>query len=248
MPPLELLAPDLWIALGVIFISGLMRGFAGFGGAMLVVPVLSILYAPREAVAIAMCLAFLANLQLVPGALRLIQWRVMAPICLAALAAIPFGAMVLLTVDPVWMRRGISVIVLAFVAMLASGWRWRGRPGLMAALAAGGLSGLINGAAGTGGPPVILYLLAGPDPARINRANLIAFYLFLNGGTVASLAFNGVITPEVLWRVLLLTPVFMGAVLAGTRLFLRTGESGYRRFALLLLAGAGLLGLFYPGR
>ena len=37
------LEPELWIAMGVVFAGGIMRGFSGFGAAMLVVPILSIL-------------------------------------------------------------------------------------------------------------------------------------------------------------------------------------------------------------
>ncbi len=247
MPFPEVLAADLWLAVAVVFLSGVMRGFSGFGGAMLVVPVLSIVYSPREAVAISACLGFIANLQLLPAAFRITQWRQVLPISLASLLTIPLGAMVLLAVDPALMRRAISVLVLAFVFLLGSGWRWRGEPGLAGALIAGGLGGLINGAAGTGGPPVILYLLAGPSRADTNRANMISFYGFLNGGTVASLAFNGVITAAVLWRVLLLTPFFAVGLWAGTRMFSRSGEAGYRRFALAVLFGAGMIGLLYPG-
>ena len=73
--PTQLLTADLWPAVTVVLVSGVMRGFSGFGGAMLVVPVLSIVYSPREAVAISAGLGLIANLQLLPGALRITQWR-----------------------------------------------------------------------------------------------------------------------------------------------------------------------------
>jgi uncharacterized membrane protein YfcA len=247
LPP-EFLGAELWLGVGVVFLSGVMRGFSGFGGAMLVVPVFSILYSPVEAVAIAMLLSFLANLQLVPGARVHMEWRQVLPISVMGLVTIPLGSLLLLTLDPEVMRRAISAVVLAFVLLLGSGWRSRRRPGIAGALGAGALGGFINGAAGVGGPPVILYLLAGPGSAKTNRANLIGIYAFLTGGTVISLAANGVITAEILWRLLLFAPAFVAAVWVGMRMFGYASEAFYRRFALTVLAVAALLGLFYPGR
>ena len=34
----------LWTAIGVTFVAGLMRGFAGFGSAMLMAPIFAILF------------------------------------------------------------------------------------------------------------------------------------------------------------------------------------------------------------
>ena len=169
----------------------------------------------------------------------------MLPISAAALAAIPLGGLALGAIDPDLMRRGISAIVLGFSLLLMSGWRWKGEPSLRGALAAGGMAGLINGAAGTGGPPVILYLLAGPSDANTGRANIISVYLFLNGGTVVSLAANGLIQGDTLWRALLLAPSWAVGLWLGMRLFRITEEKTVRRIALLALVGVGLFGIFY---
>lgn len=241
----EVLEPQLWVAMAVMLVGGVMRGFTGFGAALLVVPIFSILWLPHQAIAIMMCLALLSNIQLVPGALRATQWRQVLPISAAALAGIPLGGLALVAIDPDLMRRGISAIVLGFSLLLISGWRWKGEPGLRGALAAGGMAGLINGAAGTGGPPVILYLLGGPGDAETGRANIISVYVFLNGGTLASLAANGLVQADTLWRVLLLAPAWAVGLGLGIRLFRRAEEKTFRRIALLCLMAVGLFGIFY---
>ena len=231
--------------MGVIFAAGIMRGFTGFGAALLAVPIFSILWLPHQAIATVMCLATLSNIQLVPGALRTAQWRQTLPIGLATLAMIPVGALALVAFDPDLMRRAISAIVLAFTLLLMSNWRWSGTPGLGGALVAGSMGGLINGAAGTGGPPIILYLLAGPANANTSRANIIIVYFFMNAGTVVSLAVKGLVQPDTLWRVLLLTAPWALGLWAGIRLFHNANDALFRRIALLALVGVALFGIFY---
>ena len=241
----EILERQLWFGMGVVFFAGIMRGFTGFGAALLAVPIFSILWLPHQAIAAVMCLALLSNIQLLPGALRTAQWRRVLPIGIAALAMIPVGALALVAFDPDLMRRVISGIVLAFALLLISGWRWSGTPGPGGGLAAGALGGLINGAAGTGGPPIILYLLAGKSDAATSRANIIIVYFFMNGGTVASLAANGLVGEDTLWRVLLLAPSWMLGLWAGIHLFRHANETFFRRAALLELVAVGLFGIFY---
>ena len=43
-------------AIAIVIVAGLVRGTTGFGGAMLVTPVLSVLYPPVNAVVIALLL------------------------------------------------------------------------------------------------------------------------------------------------------------------------------------------------
>ncbi len=239
------LQPDFWIAAGLTLLAGVVRGFAGFGAAMIQAPVFALLYPPAEAVATLAALGTVASLQLLPGAARESTPRQLAPLTAAALLAVPLGSLVLVTLAADTMRRAISAIVLAMVVALLGGVRYPGRPGPWSAAGVGVLSGAINGATGVGGPPVVLYFLAGPLPAKTNRANLIVYYTFLNGSTAAALLWHGAYTPETAWRTLALWPVQVVSLWAGAWLFRRASDAHYRRIALLLMLAVALFGLFY---
>lgn len=237
--------PELLLAMCATFAAGIVRGFSGFGAAMMQAPVFALLYSPPQAVATMAGLGTLASLQLLPGAVREASWREILPMTLAAWVAIPLGSIVLLALAPEVMRRGISGLVLLMVAVLMSGWRLPFRPGRWSAAGTGAASGFINGASGVGGPPVILYMLAGPNTAVRSRANLITYYTFLNGGTCVSLFLHGVFTLETLWRALALWPVQIASLWLGSWLFRHANDLIYRRIAMGLLLGVALFGLLY---
>lgn len=231
--------------MGVTFLGGIVRGFSGFGSALTQAPVFAILFTPPQAVATLSGLGMFASLQLQLGALPNTQWRKVLPVAFMALVTVPFGAYILVLLDPLLMRRGISAMVLVLVLVLMSGWRYPGRANLASGLGIGGLSGLINGSSGVGGPPVILYMLAGPDPAAANRANLITYYTFLNTSTFLALAFNGIVDSATLWRLALLLPAQFMSLTLGGWLFKRATDILYRRIAFAVLLIIALFGLFY---
>ena len=105
----------------------------------------------------------------------------------------------------------------------------------------GALCGALVGATGMGGPPAIVYLLAGPDRIEVARANLT---WFVGAISIAAASWFS-------WRparsratrsslALLLAPGYYGGMVAGTRLFARFDDRGFRRFTLVFLAAVSL--------
>jgi len=239
------LPPALLLAMGATVLAGIVRGFSGFGAAMMMAPVFAILFTPAQAVATMAGLGTLASLQLLPSVIRDADRREVLPLTIMGLLAVPLGSLVLLTLSPEVMRRSIAGIVLLLALVLMSGWRYPVKPGRWGAAGTGAVSGFINGATGVGGPPVVLYMLAGPNKAHTNRANLITYYTFLNAGTCLSLLSHGVYTMETVTRTMALWPVQIVSIWGGTWLFRHANDAIYRRIALALLVGVALFGLFY---
>ena len=219
----------------VSVIAGMVRGFAGFGAAMLMTPVFSALYGPAIGVALCLLLEIAVALPLIPRVVRLVDWRRIGVILLAAIVGAPLGNIVLTKVAPEPMRWAISAIVLGAVAMLASGWRYHGRPHLSATLATGVSSGFLNGLSGMAGPPIIFYYLAGKEPAAEVRANLTTYFVFVDLAALAVFAARDLIGWPTFIQGLVLTPAVVLGGLLGERLFPLASEVFYRRLALVLL-------------
>lgn len=240
----EFAAWQTWAAILATAIAGLMRGYAGFGTAIILAPIYSVLWGPLAGVPVMLLMELLVSLQLLPRAFRDADKRVIIPIGGAAALATPLGAYVLLAADPELLRRAIGGLVLVFGFLMLSGWRYHGARPFGLNVAVGTAAGLLKGATGMSGPPVILYLLAGPEEAKRHRANLILFFGLIAVISVVVPLFAGLIDGPVLLRFLIMLPVLMVFVRVGAALFGVVPVRFYKPFALVLLTTAGSIALF----
>jgi uncharacterized membrane protein YfcA len=224
-------------------VAGLMRGYSGFGTAILLAPLYSTLWGPRVGVPVMLLMELFVSMQLLPKAFGQADRRVMLPIGGAAVLCTPIGAVILLTADQDLLRRFIGGFVLVFGLLLMSGWRYHGSRPLPLNMAVGATAGLLKGATGVSGPPVILYLLAGPEEARRHRANLILFFALISVISIIPPALGGLMGWAVLAKLSLLLPVLMLCVPIGARMFHVLPEHWYKRLALILLVGTGIIAL-----
>jgi uncharacterized membrane protein YfcA len=236
----DLLAFSFLICAVVACIAGMVRGFAGFGAAMLMTPVFSALHGPAVGVALCLLLEIAVALPLVPGVVRLVDWRRIGLLLVAAAVGVPLGNLVLTRSEPEPMRWAISAIVLAAVALLASGWRFAGRPRTTTTLTAGVSSGFLNGLAGMAGPPIAFYYLAGDDTVTRVRANLTTYFVFVDLVAIATFVSRDLVGWDTAVLGLFLAPAVMVGGVLGGRLFPLASERFYRRLALVLLVGVAI--------
>lgn len=236
----DLLAVSFLISAAVACIAGMVRGFAGFGAAMVMTPVFSALYGPAVGIALCLILEIAVVLPLLPSVVRYVDWPRIALLMVGAVVFVPAGNFVLTLVDPEPMRWAISAIVLTAVALLASGWRYPGRPRPATTLAAGAASGFLNGLSGMAGPPIAFYYLAGQETVTRVRANLTTYFVFVDLAATAMFASRGLIGWSTGVQALFLAPAVMLGGILGGRLFPLASERFYRRLALGLLVGVAI--------
>lgn len=227
----------VWLAMGVLaFLSGVLRGFAGFGSSLLLVPPLGIVVGPMIAVTIGTLLECLATMLLFFPALQHANTRMMVPLALSASVAIPLGHAVLTLMNPSLSNLLISFAVLCMSIWMIKGGAIRFPRGLSGRIFAGSLSGLLTGFGSAGGPPLLLYILAGSESAEVKRANVITASGLALISAVASMYYFGLLERQALTIGLLLAPIFFIGGMIGVRLFRAAPEKYYQRVALSVLA------------
>jgi uncharacterized membrane protein YfcA len=236
-------APELAATLAVALLAGLARGFSGFGSALIFIPLASATLGPRLAAPLLMLVDNLTTFPLIPTAWRRADRGEVASLVAGALVGAPLGTWLLLHLDAETLRWGMCVLAIAMLALLASGWRYHGRPALPLSLAVGAASGLLSGAAQMGGPPVVAYWLGGAIPAARVRANIMLF--FAASGVISAVTYlvSGLLTPAVLLLTVLVAPAYALGIWGGSHLFGLASEASFRRACFVLIALAALLGL-----
>lgn len=222
-------------ALAIAGFGGVVRGATGFGGAMVMTPVLSLLLSPVAAVISALLLETFAAFPMLRDAARKAHWRTIAPICAVACLTAPLGAWLLSTLDPLLARRAIAGTVLLFSLVLLTGIRYRGRQRLGTSMALGATSGVLVGATSVGAPPVILYLLASSDPPDVTRANLTLFVTIISLAALVALFWRGMLDGPNALTALALSPLYLGGVWLGAKLWGRLDAAAMRRATLVFL-------------
>ena len=227
----------------IVILAGLMRGITGFGGAMLMAPPLSFLIGPVVTVVTALILESAAALVMFPDALPKINKRVLSFLILPAFITVPIGGYLLVTLDPLIVRKAIAAVVVVFSLGLLIGVRYSGQPRPTTSLLLGSVVGVLLGATSVGAPPVILYLLSGPDPQAVTRANLTVFVTAISVAGLVMLVFAGAITAKIALSAFLLCIPYMAATWCGGKLFGRLSEAVVRRLALGFMLVMGVVSI-----
>jgi hypothetical protein len=237
--------PRLVAAIGIALLTGLVRGFSGFGAALVFVPLMSAVYDPKIAVPMFVITDILTAVVFLGrgGIWRKINWREFLPMAAAAVFAIQFGALILEYADPITLRWGISALVALAVVVLAAGWRYHGKPALALTIGVGLLAGLLGGAVQIAGPPVIVYWLGAGHAADILRASFLYYFSLVSAASVVTYALHGLITLTVLTISVCVAPVMYFGMWAGTRLFHVASDASYRKVAYVVVTLGALISM-----
>ncbi len=224
---------------GAAIIGGFLRGFVGFGGALALVPALAVALGPRLAVGVSSLVALPAVLQLLPEVLRHADRDRIGPVALAILLCTPIGSLILVNLDQRIMTAAIGALV-----MLMALATWRSPSSKLAArpwltILAGGLSGVLQGAAGIGGPPSVAVIMAqGGTPSRL-RGDVLAVTASIAVCGAVSHWWFGILTWKAGAIAVLLLPLFIGFTWVGSRYFYQGGAKHFRAAALIILLVIG---------
>lgn len=231
-----------WIAFGASFLAGLMRGFAGFGSAMMMAPVFAVLMGPAHMVPVIMAMELPIGAAIFLETRKQTEWRFVGPMAVAAMLAMPLGVWLLLTIDTRALTIAISIIVVVFVAILASGWRYHGPRRTWLSVSLGAVSGAMMATTSVGGPPILLYMLAGKDSASTVRANIVAYFLLTGAVVVIMVLLTAPTAPTAIVDAATLLPAMWLGTWLGSRAHHVASDIVYRRIAYIVLLVAAAIG------
>lgn len=233
----------VWILVITALVAGLVRGFSGFGTAMVYLPIAGQILPPFEALTTLMIMDLVGPLPNMPRAIRISDKRDIMRLSLGALVAVPLGVLVLGLIEPEVFRYGVSLVAIILLGLLISGFRYQGKLRPRMIFGTGAIGGFLAGSVGLPGPPVIMLYMASSHPIAVIRANIMVYLMLCDLVMIAVLHMNGflVFTALALGAVLAL-PYLLGNVLGGW-LFQPRYVRSYRVVAYIIIATSALNGL-----
>ena len=227
------------IALVVIF-SGFLRGFIGFGSGLIMIPILSYFYSPVFAMVFNIVIEIPATIYLTFVGIKKSNLREITPMMFTMMLTIPFGTIFLVSVDEQIIRTLMSLLLIFFVILIATGWRIKSSITKYVLVLGGAISGLMQGATGMGGPPYVTVLLSKNDSDDVARANILVITSGLVISAIISLYYFGLFTKDILLTGAISAPIYVFATYIGTKFFNYSGNKYFRNSSLIALGVVGL--------
>ena len=233
--------PEILPVLGVAFLATLVRSAFGFGEALVAVPLLSLVIPVQVAVPLASLLSITVAALILVQDWRKVHARSAWWLIISSLLGIPVGLLILTAVSPPVVKTILAVVIIAFSSYCLFG-RWKPRlPDDRLAWAFGFGAGVLGGAYGMNGPPLVVYgTLRGWTPEHF-RATLQGYFLPASVAGMCGFWAAGLWVPDVTrYYLISLGPAVVAVVIgrAGNR---RMHPEAFVRYVHLGLIGIGLL-------
>jgi uncharacterized membrane protein YfcA len=211
---LPLLAP----VIAIIFVATLVRSTFGFGESLVAVPLLALLMPLRIAVPLSVLISILVAAIVVVQDRRAIHVDSARWLIAFALGGIPFGLFILVAADPRWVKLVLGCIIVAYSTYALVTRRRalhleRDHRGWL--FFCGFLSGVLGGAYGLNGPPLVVYGNLRRWSAQHFRATLQAYFLVTSILGLAGYAWRGLVDGVVLHYFAVCLPAAVPAVFLG---------------------------------
>jgi len=233
----------LAFALSCIFAAAVVRGYAGFGFSLLSITALSIVLEPRQIIPTIFILEVCASIHLLAISWRHVHWQALGWLVVGCLIGTPLGVYALARAPAAPLKVALTSVVLIIAVVLLRGFALKAMPGRLGISGTGLVSGVLNGALGVGGPPVVILFFSTPTGATTGRASMIAYFLFTDLLGLGWQWHDGLLNRQVLARALLYAPALTAGVLVGNRMFATVDPARFRVWVLrLLIALAALSG------
>lgn len=228
------------IVVGVaIFVAIVVYLVAGFGFALLAMPIMTFAVPVEQAVAVVLLLAIVSTGHQAIVHRRSVRVPLARRLAISSFAGMPVGLWILNVVDDGTLRVVLGVAVLIATAMLVRDVTLD-HVGPALDYSAGFVSGVANASIGTNGPPLVFDLQSRRLAPTEFRATIAAVFALGNLFTFALFVVDGKITRDVLVAAGVAFPAWFAGAAIGRALQPRVPERHFRRIVLGLLVVTGI--------
>lgn len=231
----------------IAFFATLVRSTFGFGESLVGVPLLVLFIPLNLAVPLSVLLSVFIALLVVVQDHREIHLQSAKWLILYALLGIPFGLLILVYGNEYWVKLALGLLIIGYsgYTLLAKNALHLEHDNRFWLFVCGFLSGVLGGAYGLNGPPLVMYGNMRRWSAKHFRATLQAYFLPASLIGVIGYAIQGLMTWTVLKYFLICLPATIPAIFLGRYFNRRLQGAAFFTYVYIGLILIGLLLIFF---
>jgi uncharacterized membrane protein YfcA len=228
----------------IIFFASVVRGFTGFGLALVAVPLIQFLMPVSDtAVFIAMINAIF-SLIYYRRSKEIVRGQPLGTMALWTGVGVAAGTVVLKYVNPAYIQLIWGLLIIFIVIALVRGFSFRIRSDRSAMTLSGLFGGVLAGATGITGPPVAIILSSLNTPKDKFNAIISIFIFFAVSYALVFYLISGLIRTDTALLALCSVPALLAGLHTGDRLVARISQKTFTTIVYAVLVIMGLITLF----
>ncbi|HUS85920.1 MAG TPA: sulfite exporter TauE/SafE family protein [Bacteroidales bacterium] len=231
----------LIFAFFIILVASTVKGLTGFGLALISMPLLSF-FLPLK-----FLVPLITIFNLITSAI--IVWQnpdtkhFKNEILLSSLGVVGViaGAMLLPVLSDVFLKKILSVVLVALAIAFLSGYRFKIRNIIRARILAGLTSGFLGGLFSIGGPTMVLFLTSLELDKTRFRVTFSLYSLLTTSVAFIGYFFNGLVTLRVITFALILLPALLAGTWLGGKLVEKLPVVTFRKVCIWITLLSGIM-------
>ena len=237
--------PHPELAILLVFVAALVRGYTGFGFAAVAISGLSLIWPVQTSGPVILILDLIGSIGLLSNAWKYADRTLLKNLGIGAVIGIPIGLLVLINIPDIILKFTMSISILAMAFWLLRSTKTYLTPKPLITRYIGSVSGGFTAAASVGGLPVVCFLLMTSHAVQVQRATLVIFLSSTDLISVGLMSVSNVINISI-WQplTLLIIPSLIG-VQCGQWLFHRKPPPSFRLVALPILIILSTISLYF---
>lgn len=223
-----------------IFVGFYVQTVIGFAGSLMALPILLFKMELPDAIAYISIFYLFSSAFLITKEWRNIDKKIILQLAIASMIGVVLGIMMLSYAKPIFLKRGLGVFILIYVAYLIFGKKkiQLSKGGVMSF---GVLAGFFSGIFSTGGPLYLICVENTVKNIKVFRATMIGVLGLVTVTRVPALAVSGIISLSHLKMTVFVFPIFLFAQFLGKRTFMKIDERLFKRSLMVLLSISGMI-------
>lgn len=228
----------------IIFVASAVRGFTGFGLALIAVPLIQFLMPVTDTAVFIAVINICFSILYYRRSKAIIKTQPIGTMALWTGIGVACGTLILKFVNPAYIQLVWGLLILFIVIALVRGLTLNIRSDRITMTLSGLLGGVLSGATGITGPPVAIILSSLKTPKEKFNAVISVFILFAVSYALIFYLIAGLVRAETLLLALCCIPAMLAGLYTGDHMVSRSSQRTFTTIVYFVLVIMGIITLF----